>query len=237
MLRISKLGHSLRGGGDTTAGHIPAQDTPTRALPPGETVTTKGSPGSSAGSSWQALPSPTTTTSLHTMLIYVYSCYFLVANTNTLQEVNDNVCTFCNKLGESDGHRVQKILLDSWEHADVFSSYQTFYRARAMLRGKSMQMYNCWVRNKWEAVNLQIALQGECGKGGWADLKDSVGARGGSYSKRKPGVHIQAVTRSFLQLRGGGGGQSAVTQQPLQGLQDHTGSFIPLDPGVLLFNY
>lgn len=51
LLRISKLGHSLRGGGDTTAGHIPVQDTPTRALPPGETVTTKGSPGSSAGSS------------------------------------------------------------------------------------------------------------------------------------------------------------------------------------------
>ena len=140
------------------------------------------------------------------MLIYVYSYYFLVKNTNTLQEVNDNVCTFCNKLGESNGQWVQKILLDSWEHADVFSSYQTFCRARAMLRGKSMQMYNCSVRNKWEAVNLQIALQGECGKGRWTDLKDSVGARGGSYSKRKPGVHIQAVTRSFLQLWGGGGG-------------------------------
>lgn len=136
------------------------------------------------------------------MLIYVYSCYFLVKNTNTLQEVNDNVCTFCNKLGESNGQWVQKILLDSWEHADVFSSYQTFCRARAMLRGKSMQMYNCSVRNKWEAVNLQIALQGKCGKGRWTDLKDSVGTRGGSYSKRKPGVHIQAVTRSFLQLRG-----------------------------------
>ena len=51
LLRISKLGHSLRGGGDTMAGHIPVQDTPTCALPPGETVTTKGSPGSSAGSS------------------------------------------------------------------------------------------------------------------------------------------------------------------------------------------
>lgn len=68
-----------------------------------------------------------------------------------------------------------------------------------------MQMYNCSLRIKWEAVNLQTALQGKCGKGGWADLKDSVGAWGGSYSKRRPGAHIQAVTRSFLQLLGGEG--------------------------------
>ena len=32
------------------------------------------------------------------------------------------MCTFCNKLGESNGHQVQKIALDSWEHADVFSA-------------------------------------------------------------------------------------------------------------------
>lgn len=41
---------------------------------------------------------------------------------------------------------------------------------------KGMQMYNCSLRIKWEAVNLQTALKGKCGKGGWADLKDSVGA-------------------------------------------------------------
>lgn len=70
-----------------------------------------------------------------------------------------------------------------------------------------MQMYNCSLRIKWEAVNLQTALQGKCGKGGWADLKDSVGAWGGSYSKRRPGAHIQAVTRSFLHLLGGEGPQ------------------------------
>lgn len=51
LLRISKLGHSERGGGDTMTGHIPQKDTPTRALPPVATVASKGSPGTSAGSS------------------------------------------------------------------------------------------------------------------------------------------------------------------------------------------
>lgn len=127
----------------------------------------------------------------------------------------------------------KKILLDSWEHADVFSSYQTFCRARAMLKGRSMQLYNCSLRNKREAADSQTALQGKCGKGGWAHLKDSVGPWGGSYSKCRPGAHIQAVTRSLLWWWG----RSAVIQQPLRGLQDNTRGFIPLGPGVLLFHY